>query len=120
MTGKLLSPRKVMMDVRDRADEFGKNIDCNKGEFKEDGKSLLGDYITAEELWACTSCNACVEACPVNNDPLAVIMDLRRFLVMEESKAPMELNLMMQNIENNQAPWQFSPQDRFNWATEDD
>ena len=120
ITGKLLSPRKIMMDVRDRADEVGKNIDANGGEFKDDGKSLLGDYITPEELWACTSCNACVEACPVNNNPLDVIIDLRRFLVMEESKAPMELNLMMQNIENNQAPWQFSPADRFNWASEDE
>lgn len=120
ITGKLLSPRKIMMDVRDRADEVGKNMDANGGEFKEDGKTLLGDYITPEELWACTSCNACVEACPVNNNPLDVIIDLRRFLVMEESKAPMELNLMMQNIENNQAPWQFSPADRFNWASEDE
>lgn len=120
ITGKLLSPRKIMMDVRDRADEVGKNIDVNGGEFKEDGKKLLGDYITPEELWACTSCNACVEACPVNNDPLAVIIDLRRFLVMEQSAAPMELNLMMTNIENNQAPWQFSASDRYNWATEED
>lgn len=114
-TGKLLSPRKIMMDTRDRLQEVGKNIDKHGKDFV-DNKSLLGDYITAEELWACTSCNACVTECPVNIDPLSIIMDLRRFLVMEESKPPAELAAMMSNIENNGAPWQFSPSDRFNWA----
>jgi ferredoxin len=118
ITGKLLSPRKIMMDTRDRLTEVGKNIDANKGEFKDDGKSLLGNYITAEELWACTSCNACVQECPVNIDPLSIIMDMRRFLVMEQSAAPAELNGMFSNTENNGAPWQFSPSDRLNWAKE--
>lgn len=118
-TGKLLSPRKIMMDVRDRVEEFGKFIDKNK-EATTDNKSLLGDYITPEELWACTSCNACVEACPVNNDPLAVIVDLRRYLVMEQSQAPNELNIMFSNVENNGAPWAFPAADRFNWANEQD
>ncbi len=118
-TGKLLSPRKIMMDVRDRAEEVGASIDSNKGEKVNDGKSLLNDYITKEELWACTSCNACTDACPVNNDPLAVILDLRRYLVMEESAAPQELNLMFNNIENNGAPWQFPSSDRLNWADEE-
>ena len=118
ITGKLLSPRKIMMDTRDRLTEVGKNIDANKGVFKEDGKSLLGDYITPEELWACTSCNACVQECPVNIDPLSIIMDLRRYLVMEQSAAPAELNGMLSNTENNGAPWQFSPSDRLNWAKE--
>lgn len=116
-TGKLLSPRKIMMDTRDRLTEVGKNIDKN-GSFKEDGKSLLGNYITPEELWACTSCNACVQECPVNIDPLSIIMDMRRYLVMEQSAAPAGLNLMFTNVENNGAPWQFSPTDRFNWANE--
>lgn len=118
ITGKLLSPRKIMMDTRDRLEEVGKNIDANKGEFKDDGKSLLNDYITPEELWACTSCNACVQECPVNIDPLSIIIDLRRFLVMEQSAAPAELNSMFSNTENNGAPWQFSPADRLNWAKE--
>jgi heterodisulfide reductase subunit C len=118
ITGKLLSPRLIMMKTRDRLEEVGKNIDANKGEFKEDGKSLLNDYITPEELWACTSCNACVEECPVNIDPLSIIMDLRRYLVMEQSAAPTELNMMFTNIENNGAPWQFSPSDRLNWKNE--
>jgi ferredoxin len=118
ITGKLLSPRKIVMDTRDRLTEVGKNIDANKGEFKDDGKSLLGDYITAEEIWACTSCNACVQECPVNIDPLSIIMDMRRFLVMEQSAAPAELNGMFSNTENNGAPWQFSPSDRLNWAKE--
>jgi ferredoxin len=118
ITGKLLSPRKIMMDTRDRLTEVGKNIDTNKGEFKDDGKSLLGDYITAEELWACTSCNACVQECPVNIDPLSIIVDMRRFLVMEQSAAPTELNGMFSNTENNGAPWQFSPSDRLNWTKE--
>lgn len=117
ITGKLLSPRKIMMSTRDRLTEVGKNIDAN-GEFKDDGKSLLGDYITPEEVWACTSCNACVQECPVNIDPLSIIVDLRRFLVMEQSAAPTELNGMFTNIENNGAPWQFSPSDRLNWKNE--
>tara|TARA_B110000977_G_scaffold82926_1_gene110796 strand:+ start:2048 stop:3364 length:1317 start_codon:yes stop_codon:yes gene_type:complete len=116
-TGKLLSPRKIMMDVRDRIHEVGKNIDTN-GTFKDDNKSLLNDYITKEELWACTSCNACTDACPINIDPLSIIVDLRRYLVMEESAAPMELNNIFNNIENNGAPWQFSTNDRLNWKDE--
>ena len=118
LTGKELSPRKIMMDTRDRLEEVGRNIDINKGTFVDDGKQLLNDYISPEELWACTSCNACVEACPVNIDPLAIIVDLRRYLVMEESKAPAELTGMFSNIENNGAPWQFSPSDRLNWKDE--
>jgi heterodisulfide reductase subunit C len=117
-TGKLLSPRKIMMDTRDRLQEVGKNIDNNKGKFVDDGKALFGNYISAEELWACTSCNACVQECPVNIDPLSIIIDIRRFLVMEQSAAPQGLNLMFTNIENNGAPWQFSPADRLNWANE--
>ena len=117
ITGKLLSPRKIMMDTRDRMEEVGRNID-KKGKDYNDGKSLLHDYILPEELWACTTCNACVEACPVNIDPLSIIVDLRRYLVMEESAAPAELNGMFTNIENNGAPWQFSPADRFNWKEE--
>ncbi|WP_370479800.1 4Fe-4S dicluster domain-containing protein [Tamlana flava] len=117
-TGKKLSPRKIMMDTRDRLEEVGKNIDANNGEFKEDGKQLLDDYITREELWACTSCNACVEACPVSIDPLSIIMDMRRYLVMEQSAAPMELNNMMTNIENNGAPWPYNQMDRLNWKNE--
>lgn len=105
LTGKKLSPRKIMMDTRDRLEEVGKNIDANNGEFKDDGKQLLGDYITAEELWACTTCNACVEECPVSINPLSIILDMRRYLVMEQSAAPSELNNMMSNIENNGAPW---------------
>ena len=119
ITGKELSPRAIMMKTRDRVEEVGKNIDQNKGEFKDDGKQLLNDYITPEELWACTSCNACVEECPVNIDPLSIIMDMRRYLVMEESAAPQELNMMMTNIENNGAPWQYNQQDRLNWANEE-
>ncbi len=112
-TGKMLSPRKIMMDTRDRLAEIGANqLNLN------DGKSLLGDYITPEELWACTSCNACVQECPVNIDPLSIIVDLRRFLVMEESKVPTELTGMLTNIENNGAPWQFSPADRLKWTEE--
>jgi ferredoxin len=117
MTGKKLSPRKIMMDTRDRLEEMGKNIDKNKT-FVDDGKSLLHDYITTEELRACTTCNACVEACPVSIDPLAIILDLRRNLVMEESNAPQEWNSMFSNIENNMAPWKFSPDDRDKWAEE--
>ena len=117
-TGKKLSPRKIMMDTRDRLQEVGKNIDANKGVFVPDNKTLLNDYITAEELWACTSCNACVEECPVNISPLSIIMDMRRYLVMEQSAAPMSLNAMMTNIENNGAPWQYNQQDRLNWKNE--
>ncbi len=117
-TGKKLSPRKIMMDTRDRLTEVGDNIEKNKGQFVDDGKQLLGDYISHEELWACTSCNACVEACPVDIDPLSIIMDMRQYLVMEESAAPTDLNNMMSNIENNGAPWPFNQQDRANWAQE--
>ncbi len=119
LTGKKLSPRKIMMDTRDRLEEVGKNIDANGGEFKDDGKQLLGDYITKEELWACTTCNACVEECPVSINPLSIILDMRRYLVMEQSAAPMELNNMMTNIENNGAPWPYNQMDRLNWAKED-
>lgn len=118
ITGKKLSPRKIMMDTRDRMEEVGKNIDANKGIFIPDNKTLLNDYITPEELWACTSCNACVEECPVNISPLSIIMDMRRYLVMEQSAAPMPLNAMMSNIENNGAPWQYNQQDRLNWKIE--
>ncbi|MDR6967140.1 heterodisulfide reductase subunit C [Flavobacterium arsenatis] len=118
ITGKKLSPRKIMMDTRDRLVEVGNNIDANKGVFVPDNKTLLNDYITPEELWACTSCNACVEECPVNISPLSIIMDMRRYLVMEQSAAPMSLNAMMTNVENNGAPWQYSQQDRLNWKNE--
>lgn len=117
-TGKKLSPRKIMMDTRDRLEEVGKNLEMNKGDFKDDGKQLLDDYITREELWACTSCNACVEACPVSIDPLSIIMDMRQYLVMEQSAAPSDLNNMMGNIENNGAPWPFNQMDRLNWSKE--
>jgi heterodisulfide reductase subunit C len=117
ITGKELSPRAIMMKTRDRLEEVGKIID-QKGNFENDNKQLLNDYITPEELWACTSCNACVEACPVNINPLSIIMDMRRFLVMEQSAAPQELNVMMTNIENNGAPWQYSQMDRLNWKDE--
>lgn len=117
-TGKKLSPRKIMMDTRDRLEEVGRNIDLNKGVFVDDGKSLLHNYISTEELWACTSCNACVEECPINISPLSIIMDMRRYLVMEQSAAPTELNNVMTNIENNGAPWQYNQMDRLNWASE--
>ncbi|PHS54664.1 MAG: Fe-S oxidoreductase [Lutibacter sp.] len=113
-TGKELSPRAIMMKTRDRLEEVGRNINKN-GKFVDDGKQLLNDYITPEEIWACTSCNACVEECPVSIDPLSIIIDLRRFLVMEQSAAPQELNIMMTNIENNGAPWQYNQMDRLNW-----
>ena len=113
-TGKLLSPRKILMDTRDRITELADN----KRKGKEDTKSLLGDYITAEELWACTSCNACTDACPIELDPLSIIMDMRRYLVMEQSAAPTELNMMFSNVENNGAPWQFPAADRLNWKNE--
>jgi heterodisulfide reductase subunit C len=118
ITGKKLSPRKIMMDTRDRLEEVGNNIDLKGVDF-QDGKSLLGDYISPEELWACNTCNACVEACPVNIDPLSIIMDLRQYLVMEQSAPPSELTGMFTNIENNGAPWQFSAMDRLNWANEE-
>lgn len=118
ITGKLLSPRKIMMSTRDRLTEVGKNMDANGGTFKDDGKSLLGDYITPEEIWACNTCNACVQECPVNIDPLSIIMDLRQYLVMEQSSSPSELNGMFTNMENNGAPWQFAQADRLNWAKE--
>ncbi|ANW96678.1 Fe-S oxidoreductase [Wenyingzhuangia fucanilytica] len=120
LTGKELSPRAIMMKTRDRLEEVGRNIDANKGTFQDDGKQLLGDdYIKQEEIWACTSCNACVEECPVNIDPLSIIMDMRQYLVMEQSAAPQELNAMMQNVENNGAPWQYSQMDRLNWVNEE-
>lgn len=115
ITGKLLSPRKILMDTRDRLHEVGTGI-RKEGKDFSDGKSLLHDYISPEELWACTSCNACTDACPINLDPLAVILDLRRFLVMEESAAPVELNGTFTNIENNGAPWQFAMADRMKWT----
>ncbi|MBP7808066.1 MAG: (Fe-S)-binding protein [Bacteroidia bacterium] len=118
ITGKKLSPRKIMMDTRDRLEEVGQNTDKNKGTFVDDGKSLLGDYISTEEIWACNTCNACVQECPVNIDPLAIIMSLRQQLVLEQSAAPTELNGMFGNMENNGAPWQFSPADRANWVNE--
>jgi heterodisulfide reductase subunit C/nitrate reductase gamma subunit len=117
ITGKKLSPRKIMMDTRDRAEEIGRNINKN-GSFQEDGKTLLRDYISEEELRACTTCNACVEECPVAINPLHIILQLRRHLVMEESSAPGEWNMMFSNIENNMAPWKFSPDDRDKWAVE--
>lgn len=116
-TGKTLSPRKIMMDTRDRLEEVGKNTPKNEP-FKPDGKQLLNDYISSEELWACTSCNACVEACPIGIDPLSIIMDMRQYLVMEQSAAPSDLNNMMSNIENNGAPWPFSNQDRMLWTND--
>ena len=114
ITGKKLSPRKIMMDTRDRVEEVGKNINKN-GLFIDDNKKLINDYISKEELWACTSCNACVEECPISINPLSIIMDMRRSLVMEESSAPNEINNMMNNIENNGAPWPYNQQDRLNW-----
>ena len=118
ITGKKLSPRKIMMDTRDRLEEVSKNIDKNKGSFVDDGKKLIDDYISREELWACTSCNACVEECPISIDPLSIILDMRRYLVMEEASAPAELNNMMSNIENNGAPWPYNQMDRLNWKDE--
>ncbi len=116
-TGKLLSPRKIMMATRDRLEEVGRNIDTNKS-FQDDGKSLLHDYISVEELRACTTCNACVEECPVSISPLDIITELRRSLIMEESNAPQEWNGMFSNTENNFAPWKFSPEERDQWATQ--
>ena len=117
ITGKLLSPRKIMMDTRDRLEEVGNNIDKN-GKFKEDGKQLLHDFILPEELWACTTCNACVEACPISIDPMSIIISMRQYLVMEQSAAPQELNIAMTNIENNGAPWPYNQMDRLNWKDE--
>ena len=117
-TGKKLSPRKIMMDTRDRLVEVGKNYKKNNGKIFSDGKELLNDYISPEEIWACTSCNACVESCPIGIDPLSIIMDMRQYLVMEKSSAPGDLNNMMGNIENNGAPWPFNNQDRLLWAKE--
>lgn len=115
ITGKLLSPRKIMMDTRDRLTEVGKNIDKN-GAFEDDGKALLDDYISREEIWACTSCNACVEQCPVNINPLEIIIGLRQYAVMEESQAPASVNAMFGNLENNGAPWKYAQADRANWT----
>jgi heterodisulfide reductase subunit C len=117
ITGKKLSPRLILMKTRDRLEEVGRNIDKN-GKFVDDGKKLLNDYVTKEELWACTTCNACTEACPILLDPLSIIFEMRRFLVMEQSAAPQELNLMMTNVENNAAPWQYNQADRLNWAND--
>ncbi|HTQ66407.1 MAG TPA: (Fe-S)-binding protein [Puia sp.] len=115
ITGKILSPRKIMMDTRDRLEEVGKNINRN-GKFNDDGKTLLKDYISLEELRACTSCNACVEECPVSISPLEIIIELRRSLIMEDSNAPQEWNTMFSNVENNFAPWKFSPDERDKWV----
>ena len=118
LTGKKLSPRKIMMDTRDRLEKVSKNISNNNGKFVDDGDRLLDNYISKEELWACTSCNACVEACPINIDPLSIIMDMRQYLIMEESSAHPDLNNMMNNIENNGAPWPYNQQDRELWIQE--
>jgi len=117
LTGKLLSPRKIMMDTRDRLEEVGRNINSNKA-FTDDGKSLLHNYISVEELRACTTCNACVEECPVSISPLEIILELRRSLIMEESNAPQEWNSMFSNVENNYAPWKFAPDERDKWTQE--
>lgn len=117
-TGKLLSPRKIMMDTRDRLEEVGSNINRN-GSYEDDGKQLLDDYILREELWACTTCQACVEACPVGIDPLSIIVEMRRYLMMEQSSAPSDLNNSLTNIENNGAPWPYNQMDRLNWAKEE-
>ena len=118
LTGKKLSPRKIMMDTRDRLEKVSKNISNNNGKFVDDGDRLLDNYISKEELWGCTSCNACVEACPINIDPLSIIMDMRQYLIMEESSAHPDLNNMMNNIENNGAPWPYNQQDRELWIQE--
>jgi heterodisulfide reductase subunit C len=116
LTGKALSPRKIMMDTRDRLEDVGRNIEANGGTFKDDGKSLLGDYIKEEEILACTTCNACVQECPILISPVDIILQLRRYRVMDEAQAPGSWNAMFNNLETNQAPWKFSPADRFNWV----
>lgn len=116
-TGKLLSPRKIMMDTRDRLEEVGANIDKN-GKFEDDGKQLLDDYVLREELWACTTCQACIEACPIGIDPMSIIVEMRRYLMMEQSAGPADLNNALGNIENNGAPWPYNQMDRLNWAKE--
>ncbi len=117
-TGKLLSPRKVMMDVRDRMEEIGNAKAANKGVWIEDGKSLIRDYISEEEVWACTTCNACTDACPININPMEVLVDLRRYLIMEESKSPDSITSMFNNVENNGAPWAMSAMNRADWTNE--
>jgi len=114
-TGKKLSPRKIMMDLRARMKEIGSAKIINGLEF-DDMRSLIKDYVSEEELWACTTCNACAQECPININHPSLIVDMRRFLVMEEAKAPSGLNMMFANIENNGAPWQFSHEDRMKWA----
>ncbi len=117
LTGKKLSPRKVMMDTRDRIEEIGENAKANNGTFVDDGKALFSEeYVSQEELLACTTCNACTDACPININPLDIIVQLRRYMIMEESKAPQSWNAMFSNMETSFAPWKFSPSDRFNWA----
>ncbi|WP_215235018.1 (Fe-S)-binding protein [Dyadobacter linearis] len=116
ITGKKLSPRKIMMDTRDRLEDVGRNMQANGGEFVPDNKALIGDYILEEEILACTTCNACVQECPVLINPLDIILQLRRYKVMDEAQAPGSWNMMFQNLDTNQAPWKFSPADRFNWA----
>jgi heterodisulfide reductase subunit C len=116
LTGKLLSPRKIMMDTRDRLEDVGRNMQANNGQFVDDGKTLIDDYIIQEELLACTSCNACVQECPILINPLDIILQLRRYKVMDEAQAPGSWNMMFQNLETNQAPWKFSAGDRLNWA----
>ncbi|MDG2208398.1 MAG: 4Fe-4S dicluster domain-containing protein [Flavobacteriales bacterium] len=117
-TGKLLSPRKIIMDTRDRIEEIGKKRDANGGQIEDDGKSLLGHFITEEELWACTSCQACVQACPINISPMGIILDMRRSLIMEDSKSPESITSMFNNIENNGAPWAFPAESRSDWTNE--
>jgi len=116
LTGKKLSPRKIMMDTRDRLEDIGRNMQANAGKFVDDGKNLMGDYISNEEILACTTCNACVQECPILINPLDIILQLRRYKVMDEAQAPGSWNAMFQNLDTNQAPWKFSPGDRFNWA----
>lgn len=116
LTGKKLSPRKIMMDTRDRLEDIGIIMQANDGKFVEDGKNLMGDYISNEEILACTTCNACVQECPILINPLDIILQLRRYKIMDEAQAPGSWNTMFQNLDTNQAPWKFSPGDRFNWA----
>jgi Fe-S oxidoreductase len=116
LTGKKLSPRKIMMDTRDRLEDIGRIMQTNGGKFVEDGKNLMGDYISNEEILACTTCNACVQECPILINPLDIILQLRRYKIMDEAQAPGSWNAMFQNLDTNQAPWKFSPGDRFNWA----